>query len=438
MLAIDAIQYGIKGAWRIAQTVRVLGGAGLGWLLGDRPPAPALIRQTFERLGATYIKLGQFIASSPSFFPAEYVEEFQLCLDRTEPLPFSILEKVLKEELGKSLRKVFAEIDPQPLASASIAQVHAARLASGEDVVIKIQKPGVQDILLTDLNFLYASARILEFLRPGLSWASLSGIVAEIQKTMLEECDFLKEAGNLEQFAAFLRKTGNRRAVVPKVYRQATTLRVLTMERLYGAPFTDLDSLRHYVREPEEVLITALNTWFASLLYCDFFHADVHAGNLLVLEDGRVGFIDFGIVGRIAPRTWAAMTALLEGIETGHYRQIAEAMIDIGVTKREVNADPLARDLERLFGHGDLWQPQTPAADEREVNHLLLDIVATGERHGLHFPREFALLLKQFLYFDRYIQLMAPGLSLYADARVELLPGGKAWEAEPAEPPAGS
>ncbi len=430
MLAIDAIQYGIKGAWRIAQTVRVLGVTGLGWLLGDRPPAPALIRQTFERLGATYIKLGQFIASSPSFFPAEYVEEFQLCLDRTEPLPFSVMEKVLKEELGKSLRKVFAEIDPQPLASASIAQVHAARLAGGEDVVIKIQKPGVQDVLLTDLNFLYASARILEFLRPGLSWASLSGIVAEIQKTMLEECDFLKEADNLEQFAAFLHKTGNRRAVVPKVYRQATTLRVLTMERLYGAPFTALDSLHHCVREPEEALITALNTWFASLLYCDFFHADVHAGNLLVLEDGRIGFIDFGIIGRIAPQTWAAMTALLEGIETGNYRQIARAMIDIGVTRREVNADHLARDLEKLFGHDDLWRTPAPTVDEKEVNHLLLDIVATGERHGLHFPREFALLLKQFLYFDRYIQLMAPGLSLYGDARVELLPGGKVWETE--------
>ncbi|MFO1430253.1 MAG: AarF/UbiB family protein [Candidatus Competibacteraceae bacterium] len=431
MLAIDAIQYGIKGAWRIAQTVRVLGTTGLGWLLGDRPPAPALIRQTFERLGATYIKLGQFIASSPSFFPAEYVEEFQLCLDRTEPLPFSVLEKVLQEELGKkALPKLFADIDPQPLASASIAQVHAARLIGGEDVVIKIQKPGVQDILLTDLNFLYASARILEFLRPGLSWASLSGIVAEIQKTMMEECDFLKEADNLERFRAFLHKTGNQSALAPKVYRQATTLRVLTMERLYGVPFTDLESLHHFVKEPEEALIAALNTWFASLLYCDFFHADVHAGNLLVLEDGRVGFIDFGIVGRIAPKTWAAMTALLEGIETGHYRQIAKAMIDIGITRREVDADLLARDLERLFGHSDLWQASAPIGDEKEVNHLLLDIIATGERHGLHFPREFTLLLKQFLYFDRYIQLMAPGLSLYGDTRVELLPGGKVWEAE--------
>jgi predicted unusual protein kinase regulating ubiquinone biosynthesis (AarF/ABC1/UbiB family) len=423
----DVIQYGIKGALRIAQTVRVLGGTGLGWLLGDRPPAPALIRQTFEKLGATYIKLGQFIASSPSFFPAEYVEEFQLCLDRTEPLVFSTLEKVLKQELGRSLDKIFAEIDPQPLASASIAQVHAAKLVSGEDVVIKIQKPGVQDILLTDLNFLYVSARILEFLRPGLSWASLSGIVVEIQKTMLEECDFLKEAGNIEQFAAFLNKTGNQRAIVPKVYRQATTLRVLTMERLYGVPFTDLDSLRRYVKEPEEALITALNTWFSSLLYCEFFHADVHAGNLMVLEDGRIGFIDFGIVGRIAPKTWTAMTALLEGIERGDYRTIAEAMINIGLTSQEVNPDRLARDLERLFGKTNLWEANPAAVDDREINHLLLDIVAAGERHGLHFPREFALLLKQFLYFDRYIQLLAPGLSIYEDARVELLPD-KTWE----------
>jgi aarF domain-containing kinase len=429
MIAVDVLQYGIKSALRIAQTVRVLGGTGVGWLLGDRPLTPALIRQTFEKLGATYIKLGQFIASSPSFFPAEYVEEFQLCLDRTEPLPFRTLEKVLKQELGRSVDRLFAHIDPEPLASASIAQVHAARLVSGEEVVIKIQKPGVQDILLTDLNFLYVSARILEFLRPGLSWASLSGIVAEIHKTMVEECDFLKEADNLEQFAAFLDRTGNPRAVVPKVYRQATTLRVLTMERLYGVPFTDLDSLRRHIKEPEEALITALNTWFASLLYCEFFHADVHAGNLMVLEDGRVGFIDFGIIGRIAAGTWAAMTALMEGIERGDYRMIAEAMVNIGVTRQEVDVDRLARDLERLFGHHDLWQSAAAGVDGGEVNHLLLDIVATGERHGLHFPREFTLLLKQFLYFDRYIQLLAPGLSIYGDARVDLLPG-RTWEVQ--------
>lgn len=426
MITPNTVQHGIKSALRIGQTARVLTGTGISWLLGERPPAPALVRQTFERLGATYIKLGQFIASSPSFFPPEYVAEFQLCLDRTEPIPFSTIRSVLRGEFGRRLNRLFAEIDPKPLASASIAQVHAAQLVSGEQVVIKVQKPGVQDILLTDLNFLYVSARLLEFLRPNLSWASLSGIVAEIQKTMMEECDFLKEASHIETFAEFLHNTGNRQVIVPKVYHHATTRRVLTMERLYGVPFTDLDSIRQYSNDPADTLIAAMNTWFASLLYCEFFHADVHAGNLMVLEDGRVGFIDFGIVGRIAPNTWAAMTTLIAGIEAGDYQAIAEAMVGIGITKQKVDVSRLADDLRNLIeGLQDL-QPEElvqERVNDNEINRLLLDIIAIGERHGLHFPREFALLLKQFLYFDRYIQLLAPGLNLYGDDRVSLLPG---------------
>ena len=425
MIGLNTIQYGIKGVLRIGQTVRVLTETGLGWLLGDRPPTPALLRQTFERLGATYIKLGQFIASSPSFFPPEYVEEFQLCLDRTEPLPFATMKRILEKELGRPLSRLFKEIDPNPLASASIAQVHAARLVSGEEVVIKIQKPGVQNVLLTDLNFLYVSAKILEFLRPGLSWTSLSGIVSEIQKTMMEECDFLKEASNIEKFAEFLNNTGNQRALVPKVYRHATTLQVLTMERLHGVPFTDLKSIRQYAKDPEDTLIAAMNTWFASLLYCEFFHADVHAGNLMVLRDGRIGFIDFGIVGRITPKTWTAMTLLIEGIEQGDFHTIAEAMIGIGVTKETVEVENLSQDLQKLFKGLDTLTPDDlPAIDENnnQINRFLLDIVAVGERHGLHFPREFALLLKQFLYFDRYVHLLAPELSIYGDERVDLLP----------------
>lgn len=128
---MNTLQYSIKGAFRIAQTTRILAQAGLNWVLGDRPPAPALLRKTFERLGATYIKLGQFIASSPSLFPEEYVEEFQRCLDQTKPVPFDLMIKVLKQEFKKPLQSVYADLDPQPLASASIAQVHAARLKSG-------------------------------------------------------------------------------------------------------------------------------------------------------------------------------------------------------------------------------------------------------------------------------------------------------------------
>lgn len=422
---MGSVSNGIKGALRIGQTATVLGRTGINWLRGDRPPTPRLLRQTFESLGATYIKLGQFIASSPTFFPKDYVDEFQQCLDRTPSLPFGVMKRIIREELGRPIEEVYAEIDPVPLASASIAQVHAAKLHSGEDVVIKIQKPGVETILLTDLNFLYLSSRILETLAPKISWTSLSGIVEEIQRTMMEECDFIKEANNLKVFRDFLHDTHNEDAAVPRVYEHCSTRRILTMERFYGVPLTDLESIRGYARDPERTLITAMNTWFASLTQCEFFHADVHAGNLMVLKDGRVGFIDFGIVGRIKPDTWQAVSDFISSVMVGNFEGMADAMIRIGITRESVSSEALAADLQRLYKQMDRMVPDEvpyrPDQAEDDVNNILMDMVRIGEGHGLHFPREFALLLKQFLYFDRYVHILAPEMDVFMDERLNML-----------------
>lgn len=414
----------LKGTLRIAQTSTVIAKTASLWMLGDRPPNPKLLRTVFEELGATYIKLGQFIASSPTFFPHDYVEEFQHCLDRTKPFEFSVAKKIIESELKQPLNAVYSWVDTKPLASASIAQVHAAKLITGEDVVIKIQKPGVENVLLTDLNFLYVTARIIERLAPKLSWTSLSGVVEEIQRTMMEECDFIKEGNNLDEFREFLVATQNDDVIVPKVFRKASSRKILTMERFYGVPLTDLDTIRRYCPDPEKTLITAMNTWFSSLTQCAFFHADVHAGNLMVLENGKIGFIDFGIVGRITPGTWEAVSDFISTIMIGDFEGMADAMIRIGITDKDIVVKNLANDLSRVFNKLDVMVPDTAMLDfngDDDINNILMDMVKVGENNGIHFPREFALLLKQFLYFDRYVHVLAPELDMFVDSRLNML-----------------
>ncbi|KAF5177514.1 Abc1 family protein [Thalictrum thalictroides] len=447
---------GPRGAVRLAQGIQAVIGVGGEWLTDLSKSAnassglpmqmqlgllsPLYLRKLFERMGATYIKLGQFIASAPTLFPPEYVLEFQRCFDSAPAVPFEEIQAILRQELGGQIDTIYEYVDPVPLATASIAQVHGARLrGSLEEVVIKVLKPGIEDVLVADLNFVYVVARILEFLNPELSRASLVSIVKDIKASMLEEVDFKKEAANIESFRGYLEAMGLvGQATAPKVYPHCSTKRILTMERLYGVPLTDLDSIRSLVSSPETSLITALNVWFGSLLGCETFHADVHAGNLWLLRDGRIGFLDFGIVGRISPKTWTAMEIFFTSISSEDYEAMASSLVEMGATDTDVDVKAFTRDLKKVFSsiqnldteiivaasRGSNTNTTTIAAnvvvDEFQMNALFLDVVRVSESYGLRFPREFALLMKQLLYFDRYTRLLAPNLNMLQDDRISI------------------
>ncbi len=413
---------GLRSVARIGETVIVAAQAGVKYAT-EKPSNAKLMRETFESLGSTYIKLGQFIASTPSLFPREYVHEFQGCLDQTPTLPFSYIQQVLAEEFeGRNLNEIFSFIDEKPLASASIAQVHAARLVTGEDVVLKIQKPGVETILYTDLNVVHWATKLLEKAVPKIKFASLSEIVDEIKTRMVREVDFIEEAQNLDDFIQYLNISGNQAATAPKVYHQFSTRRVLTMQRLYGVSLTDFDVVKKYAKDPTQVLITAMNTWFGSLMLCKSFHADLHAGNLMLLEDGRIGFIDFGIVGQLNPEVWTACMAFMDALQHTNYVAMAENMLKMGMTHHKIDTQVLADDLERLFSGVLLAYPQEIlSSNPADLNDIMMDMVAVGERHGIKFPRDFALLFKQMLYFDRFMRVLAPYTDIYADQRLKMV-----------------
>lgn len=411
----EKLRTGYHAARRIGQTSMALQKSGWRWLNNRDMPLPELARDTVESLGSTYIKLGQLIASSPSLFPHEYVQAFQSCLDQTNPLPFSTIEKVLHGEFGPTLSRYYRDIDPTPLASASIAQVHAARLYSGEDVVIKVQKPGVEDILSTDFQFMQFSAMLLEKLSKHIPSSSITDMVEEIRNGMLEECDFYREADNIALYRRFLDKNAITHVTVPAVFRAASSKRVLTMERFYGVPLSNTDEVRKRSANPEQALIDALNTWFLSLTQCQIYHADLHAGNVMMLDDGRIGFIDFGIVGRISQGTWSSLLALIATVPTRDFDAIASALAGIGATHQQVDTTALSRDLQQLYRR---FEEDT--INDDFLNEVTLQVSTLGRQHGIRFPREFTLLLKQFLYFDRYIRQLSPDLDLFGDERLLL------------------
>lgn len=428
-LAKKGLQQGVQVLSRIQKTASVAGLSALRVAKGDKMDAQ-LLREAFEQMGVTYIKLGQFIASTPSIFPREYVLAFQGCLDQTTPVPFAKIRSVLIEELetdGHGLGDIFSYIDPVPLASASIAQVHKAVLTDGRQVALKVQKPDVGTVMHTDLSVLHSVFWTLEKVVPNLKAANLAPIVDEIRTRMLAETDFIAESRHIEQFLAHLKQVGNTKVTAPTVHHELSTKRVLVMDLLMGKSLIDESLIWDGAagRDSKQIMSDVLDTWFLSLMMTGEFHADLHAGNLMLLNDGRIAFLDFGLMGRIQPSSLQACFSLVQSLQISDYRGMAQAMVNIGMTHSsdKMDIDRLAEDLRKMLGKVVPNQAQSPQANANNdsLNAMMLEMVEIGKRHGIHFPRDFALLVKQLLYFDRFMVTLAPDMELFEGERLDLV-----------------
>jgi aarF domain-containing kinase len=399
----------VRTAWVGA---KALGTIAWARVRGRPSRAPAVLRHAFEDLGPTYIKLGQLIASSQGLFPEEYCAEFRKCLDRVRPFAYADVQRIIRAELGHDADEVFARIDPTPLASASIAQVHAATTHDGQEVVVKVQRPRIDAIVEADLRVLRLAARAMA-MSPRGELANPLGIVEDFEANIREELDFRREAANMAEFNRIMALHGQSQVVAPRAVGELTTKRVLVMERFYGDRVDDVESLRAAKVDGEAKLLAGMRAWFQCMILHGFFHGDVHAGNLMALRDGRIGFLDFGIVGRFPPERREQVTDYLMAFAAGDFRKVAEVMIAMGAVGGAVDLDALSKDL------GEAYEPLLKSeAAAMKYADLIPAILRTSIRHGMRLPRDFVLVTKQMLYFDRYAKLLAPKLNVFRDPRI--------------------
>ena len=254
------------------------------------------IRLVFEELGPTFIKFGQILSTRPDLIPPDIIKELEKLQSDVQPVEFLKIQKQIEGELKCSLDQVFDYFEPQPLAAASIGQVHRGRLRDGTEVVVKVQRPNVRQVITADLEILYSLARSVNE-RLAKNNIDVIGMVSEFSRVLQKELDYTKEARNIERFRYNFRNVEN--VKVPEVYWSFTTEKILTMEFLDGHKLSEIATLKQSKMDIAKIGNIAAHAFMKQVFEDGFFHADPHPGNLLVLKDGRLGIIDFGMMGRI-------------------------------------------------------------------------------------------------------------------------------------------
>lgn len=368
------------------------------------------LRLAAEALGPTFIKLGQIISSGEGLFPPELVEEFKRCRDQVPAETFADVRCTVEDELGRRLEDVFCEFAESPIAAASIAQVHAARLCTGEEVVVKVQRPDVARLVQTDLRAMAWLAPHLVGRIPVASLANPPALVELFADTIVEELDFRVEAANMLDVAMMLRSLDQTGYVVPRPHASLVTRRVLVMQRLDGFKFDDVAGMRQAGVDTEGVVRTAMIALMEGAMIAGIFHGDLHGGNLFVMPDGRTALLDYGIVARLSDERRIAFLRLMLAGTTNDLKGQMAALRDLGALPVDTDLRAVIRDLGLDQVPVD---PTTLTGDQlvKEVQRVVKALLGYGAR----MPKELMLYVKNLVFLDGAIARLAPDLDILAE-----------------------
>lgn len=351
------------------------------------------LRMSFEELGPTFVKFGQLLASRPDLIPAEYVQEMSLLHDQVQVLDFATIDQVLTEEFGSTWRQKFLSVEEKPLGSASIAQVHRAQLPTQQNVVLKIQRPGIVQKINDDLNVLYFIAELVEKYIPETRPYNPVGMVDEYFKTLELETNFVVEANNIRRMKQNFKNEAH--VVIPEVFFDLTTERVLVMEELKGRPLSKFDSLAAEGLNPDEIIKMGLKAYLKMVFVDGFFHGDLHAGNFFILPQNKIGLIDFGVVGRLNAKAQSAIVNMLLALSKEDYLRLAYEYVDLAPFSENVNVDLFAKDLQSIIApYYGLTLKNV------NVGKILMSSSSVAAEHGLSVPTELMLFFKSIVSIE--------------------------------------
>lgn len=407
------------------------------------------LRKSFQDLGGTFMKFGQIIASSPGMFGDDVADEFRVCLDTGPPVPFSDVRQRVEEDLGMSLREAFADFEPDPVGTASIAVVHRARLHDGRVVAVKVLRPGIEHVVATDLDLMQPLLEILVRQTGDQMAGSTLQLLDGFRVQIGEEMDLRNEARALAHFRRLQSEFALEHIAVPDPYPSLSGPNVLTMEFLDGVPIDDLAQVARLGYDPAPLVQEVMRGFFVTTVRWGSFHGDIHAGNLLLLRDGRIGVIDWGIVGRLDPGTHRFFLALLSAalgneaawpVVTKHITDVYGPAIGIAVGLsgddltafiRSVFEPALTRPIGEVSLAGivqniqlQMARAQGIEAHRRSVRSIVRRLRTqrrvrrmADEAGGLmsEFDRATFLLAKQLMYFERYGRMFVSDVPILHD-----------------------
>jgi ubiquinone biosynthesis protein len=370
-------------------------------------PAPAQLRRLLEELGPTFMKLGQVLSTRPDLVPPAFEAELARLQDSAPTVPFDEIAAAVENSLGSRPRDAFREFDPVPLAAASIGQVHAATLHDGTDVVVKVRRPGVVDGIDLDLEVLERFASLVTRYSSLAARYDLSGLVREFETTLRSELDYTLEGQNAELIASGFE--ADDRVYVPRVFWELTRDDVITEARVRGMKVDDLRALDAAGVDRVDVARTFADAYLSMVFERGFFHADPHPGNVFVDAAGRVGFVDFGMVGRVAPHTGRGLGSVLLALVATDAARMADGLLRLGIACDDIDRPALERDLAHF-----LDRYANVPLEQLHLGPLLAEMMSVVRAHRLRLPSDLALLLKTVM--------MSEGVAAQLDPSFELVP----------------